>query len=77
MLQIKRDSSRWAKEHGFEHVRWQDCYAAFSIGQSQVPALRQYFARQRDKHRTTTFKDELLGVIAKYKVDHDPVRLWD
>lgn len=77
MLQVKRDSSRWAKDHGLERLRWQDCYAGFSVGQSQVPALRRYFARQREKHSTISFKDELLAFLAKYKVDFDPNRLWD
>src|SRR5688572_12847878 len=36
---IKRDSSSWAKKNGIPNLYWQRGYGAFSIGQSQVPAV--------------------------------------
>jgi len=79
MMHIKKDSSRWAKtaKHGAARFGWQDGYAAFTIGESQLPALRTYFAKQRDRHYRTSFQDELRALCRRYKVALDERYAWD
>ncbi len=79
LLEIKRDSSKWIKTKGAQFARfgWQDGYAGFTIGQSQVEAVTKYLAGQRRRHRKLTFKEELVALLEKYKVEYDPKYLWD
>lgn len=70
MLQVKRDSSTWIKSKGqeFADFRWQEGYGAFSIGQSQVEALRRYIAGQKEHHKTVPFRDELIEFLRRYEI---------
>jgi putative transposase len=79
MLQIKRDSSKWIKSKGreFAGFLWQEGYAGFSIGASQKQTVIGYLARQKEKHRRTTFQQELLALLQKYNMPYDPEHLWD
>lgn len=76
MLNIKRDSSKWIKEHaaGFS---WQDGYFAFSIGESGVDALKAYVANQKEHHKSVDFKDEVRAFLRKYGVAFDERYVWD
>lgn len=79
LLHIKRDSSKWikARRPGLSHFHWQGGYAGLSVGQSQIPALRSYFAKQRAHHAKVSFKDELLMFLRKYEIEFDERYLWD
>ena len=76
---VKQDSSQWIKGKGDKHrdFAWQNGYGAFSIGQSQLPALRQYIANQREHHRQESFQEEFRAVLRKYGVDFDERYVWD
>ncbi|MBA3353866.1 MAG: transposase [Blastocatellia bacterium] len=52
---MKRDSSLWAKKNGIPDLYWQRGYGAFSIGQSQVPAVTRYIATRKSimRHKVT------------------------
>ena len=78
IMDVKKDSSKWIKSKGrrFAEFHWQDGYGAFSIGESQVPALKAYVARQKEKHATMTFQEELVALLEKYKVPYDPRYIW-
>lgn len=77
LLPLKRDSSSWMKSHGTTDFYWQDGYAAFSVGESQLPVLHRYLARQKEHHRRKTFKEELLAFLERYKVQYDERYLWE
>lgn len=77
MLNVKRDSSVWMKEHGVAMFSWQDGYAAFTSGPSGVDALKTYITIQRDHHRDTTFQDEVRTLCAKYGVNMDERYAWE
>jgi putative transposase len=51
--EAKTESSKWIKTKGseFRDFHWQKGYGAFSIGQSQVPLLKRYIARQKAHHQ--------------------------
>jgi putative transposase len=77
--EIKKSSSQWMKQHegapaGF---CWQAGYAAFSLGQSQLPAFLHYIDNQAEHHRVRTFNEELVDFLQWYGVDYDPRYLWD
>jgi REP element-mobilizing transposase RayT len=71
--EVKKSSSRWIKTLGpaYAHFAWQEGYGAFSIGQSQVVALKRYIARQEEHHRTKSFEEELVATLRKYQVEYE------
>jgi REP element-mobilizing transposase RayT len=76
--ELKKSSSKWIKTKGarFRDFGWQDGYGAFSIGQSNVAALKQYIARQKEHHRGRSFESEMLMLLGKYGVRYDEQYLW-
>ena len=58
--EVKTESSKWIKTKGreFRNFHWQAGYGAFSIGQSNVGALKRYIGNQKLHHRRITFQDE-------------------
>jgi REP element-mobilizing transposase RayT len=75
---IKKDSSSWIKTQGraYKDFHWQEGYAAFSIGQSGMPALRRYIAGQKEHHKRYTFQSELLGLLERYEIEYDERYIW-
>ncbi len=78
MKDVKKDSSSWIKTNGrsFRDFHWQDGYGAFSVSQSQVPALRRYIANQKEHHRRQSFQEELIALLKKHELDYDERYLW-
>ena len=76
--ELKRSSSKWVKTKGpqFRDFGWQDGYGAFSIGESNVGALKKYIARQKEHHRARTFESEMRSLLEKYGVKYDEKYLW-
>jgi len=77
--EIKKSSSQWMKKQdgGNQRFAWQAGYGAFSLGQSQLPALITYIDNQREHHRVRSFDDELRDLLQRYGVAHDEKYLWD
>ncbi|HEX6183085.1 MAG TPA: IS200/IS605 family transposase [Pyrinomonadaceae bacterium] len=77
--EVKKRSSKWAKTTGGAHktFQWQAGYGAFSIGQSNVAALKRYIAEQKEHHRRRTFEDEYRNFLVKYGVEYDERYVWD
>ena len=77
--EVKTDSSKWIKTKSldFRKFQWQRGYGAFSIGQSQVPALKRYIARQRIHHQRVTFQDEYRKFLESYGIAYDERYVWD
>ncbi|MCR5453485.1 MAG: IS200/IS605 family transposase [Bacteroidales bacterium] len=75
---IKSNSSRWIRSKGgvFD-FRWQDGYAAFSVGQSNVEPVRKYIQKQREHHQTEEYKDELRYFFDIYHIKYDERYVWD
>lgn len=76
---IKRDTSSWIKKQDtrFDKFYWQRGYGAFSIGQSQVPAVSRYIRNQKQHHLTQSYQDEFRSLCAKYEVEIDERYCWD
>ena len=77
--EVKKCSSKWAKTKGgiLRKFQWQTGYGAFSIGQSNVDALKRYIAGQKEHHRRRTFEEEYKSFLDKYGVSYDERYVWD
>ena len=76
--ELKKSSSKWIKTKGpaYAHFAWQEGYGAFSIGQSQVGALKRYIAAQEEHHKTKSFETEFIDILKKYGVAYDERYIW-
>lgn len=77
--EVKTESSKWIKTKGreFRNFHWQRGYGAFSIGQSNVPALKRYISNQKQHHRRITFQDEYRKFLKAYGIEYDERYVWD
>lgn len=76
---VKTSSSRWLKTAagGSQLFSWQNGYGAFSVSQSQVPAVVRYITQQEAHHRRFSFEDELKRTFDRHGIDYDPERMWE
>lgn len=76
---IKRDSSKWIKTKGgmLTKFAWQDGYSAFSVGHTQLQAVKKYIANQKEHHKERVFEDEMRTFYKKYEIDFDERYVWD
>ena len=77
--EVKKRSSRWVKTQDtrLSKFAWQTGYGAFSIGQSQVEAVREYVRTQAEHHRHVTFQEEFREFLRRYQVTYDERYVWD
>jgi hypothetical protein len=77
--EVKRGSSLWIKTkgHSYDDFSWQSGYGMFSIGFSQIPAVREYIATQEEHHRTMSFQDEFRSLLRKYEIEFDERYVWE
>jgi REP element-mobilizing transposase RayT len=77
--ELKRGSSVWLKtrEPNLANFAWQSGYGIFSIGFSQIPAVRNYIAGQEEHHRKASFQDEFRQLLQRYEIEFDERYVWD
>jgi len=77
--EAKRGSSLWIKTKGpgQKDFAWQNGYGAFSIGFSQIEAVRRYIAGQEEHHRKISFQDEYRQLLRRYEMEFDERYVWD
>jgi putative transposase len=70
---LKANSSRWVNESQKTTGRfeWQVGYAAFSVSESQVAEVRRYIQTQEQHHARISFKDELIALLKKNRIEYD------
>ncbi len=78
MEELKKSSSKRIKSQGANlwSFGWQDGYGAFTIGESQVDAVKHYIGGQKERHRKQTFEQELVALLEKYRVPYEERYLW-
>ncbi len=78
LMEIKKSSSSWLKtqDSAFKNFHWQDGYAGFSVGRSEVDQLKRYIANQKEHHRKQTFQEELIQFFEEYGLEYDERYLW-
>ena len=77
--EVKKGSSKWMKSDGpcLQQFSWQAGYAAFSVSQSNVDAVRRYIESQEEHHRKVTFQDELRALFNRHGIEFDERYAWD
>ena len=77
--EVKTGSSKWIKRKGreFRNFHWQAGYGAFSIGESNVEALKRYIRGQKKHHGRVTFQDEYRQFLKRYQIKYDERYVWD
>jgi REP element-mobilizing transposase RayT len=76
--EVKRGSSLWIKTKSadLQEFSWQNGFGVFSIGFSQVPAVKQYILGQEEHHRKISFQDEFRALLKRYQIDYDELYVW-
>ena len=76
---VKAHSSQWINASGRLRGKfhWQRGYAAFSVSQSNLEAVRQYISNQAAHHRRRTFKEEYLEFLRRHKITFDMDRVFE
>jgi putative transposase len=70
LRKIKKASSDWAASQ-VRHFRWQDGYAAFTVGRRELDRIEHYIVNQEEHHRQTTFEDEYRELLRLHEIDFD------
>jgi putative transposase len=50
---------------------WQRGYAAFTVSQSNVQAVQEYIARQKEHHLKQSFRDEFIQFLQANGIEYD------
>jgi putative transposase len=75
--ELKKGSSKWAKEHGQPVFYWQNGYGAFSVSPLNVPQVTAYIANQEEHHRGETFQVEFRELLRSQGIEWDERYVWD
>ncbi len=74
---VKANSSRWVREKWNARFGWQNGYGAFSVSESNVPAVSRYIATQEEHHKKLTFRQEYVVFLKKNKIPYDDRYTWE
>ena len=76
---VKKASSKWIKTQGpeFAAFAWQSGYGAFAVSESNVEAVREYIANQREHHRKKSFQEEYRQFLERHRIAFDERYVWD
>jgi putative transposase len=75
--EVKKSSTKWIKAHGGPLFAWQNGYGAFSVSESNIPAVREYIEDQEEHHTKRDFKDEFRAFCKRHDVPIDERYVWD
>ena len=75
--ELKKQSSKWAKEHVHPAFYWQNGYGAFSVSPSNSPQVVEYIRDQEEHHRGKTFQDEFRETLRRHGIEWDEQYVWD
>jgi REP element-mobilizing transposase RayT len=76
---IKGRSSHWMNglpDLGYR-FGWQNGYAAFSVSESRVMAVRQYIATQEEHHTHRTFQQEIVALLRRHRIQFEERDILD
>lgn len=77
--QIKGGSSHWMNQspENIHYFGWQNGYGAFSVSESQIAAVRRYIQNQERHHARRTFRDEMLTLLQKHRIEFEERHVFD
>ena len=75
---LKSNSSLWAHETRRRTAfTWQTGYGAFSVSQSNVPAVVKYIRNQDQHHRKVSFQEEFIAFLKRHGIAYDERYIWE
>ena len=75
---LKSNSSLWVHETRRRATfAWQTGYGAFSVSQSNVPAVVSYIRNQDQHHRKLTFQEEFITFLKRHGIAYDERYIWE
>jgi len=76
---IKNNTTKFINDKKLVKGRfsWQEGYGAFSYSHSQLDNVYQYILNQEEHHHKSTFKEEYLGLLKKFEIEHDEKYLFE
>ena len=79
MRLVKTLSSKWVHQTFPDQSKfaWQPGYGAFSVSQSNVPAVSTYIQTQEEHHKKVSFQDEVLALLKRNEIEFDERYLWE
>ena len=75
--EVKKESSKWAKDVAHPNFYWQAGYGAFSVSPWDAGTVSNYIANQEEHHRSETFQDEFRRLLRQYELVWDERYVWD
>ena len=78
--EIKTSTSKWIKtkkNFDLNDFHWQNGYGVFSISPGHLDIVTTYIANQLEHHKKTTFQEEFLLLLKKYKINYNEKYLWN
>jgi REP element-mobilizing transposase RayT len=75
--EVKKESSKWAKQKVHPRFYWQGGYGAFSVSALNEPRVVAYIREQEEHHRRRTFQDEVRELMRKTDQPLDERYFWD
>jgi REP element-mobilizing transposase RayT len=71
--EIKKSSNEYIKTENLTRHRfhWQEGFGAFSYSHSQINRVIKYIQNQKEHHKKTTFQEEYIQFLKKFRVDYD------
>ena len=75
---MKANSSRWVHQRWPRRraFAWQAGYGAFSVSESNVPAIVKYISNQEAHHRKISYQEEFLQFLKRHSIAYDERYLW-
>jgi hypothetical protein len=55
---------------------WQDGFAAFTVSESQDPAVRHYIQNQAEHHHRQVFQEEFRTLLERHGIEFEERYLW-
>ncbi|MEO5673830.1 MAG: transposase [Chitinophagales bacterium] len=79
MSRIKSGSSLWINENKLVKgkFQWQEGYGAFSNSRTQRDPVIKYIINQERHHRSKTFREEYLELLAKFEIEYKEKYLFE
>lgn len=75
----KTSTSKWikTKDSSLRDFAWQAGYGVFSVSRSNLTAVTDYIAAQKEHHSKSDFKNEFRGLLRRHGVEYDERYVWD
>jgi putative transposase len=79
LAKVKANSSKWMNDHKMKVRKfgWQEGFGAFTVSESQAPAVAEYIRNQKEHHRKQSYQEEYVALLERHGIQYDARYLWD